>query len=592
VAAETPPPPSIETLLAEREWLRRVARALADDEAAADDLEQDAWLAAMRRPPDAVGAARAWFRRVLTNRAGEVHRGRGRRRSREEAASRPEAVPSTADIVARAEAQRRVVEAVFALPEPWKTTVLLRYFEDLDTGAIAARMGVPADTVRVRLRKATDDLRRALAPRDRETRAAWMLVLGLPAPRSLNVAPTLGGGVLVSTGMKLAAAAVVLAALGLTFWALSDGNSPIGSRATAAGSDLPGGKTSSTANPTAAAAPRQSDGAATTSALPSAGDSPSLAGEVRLAEGDAPASEVDVVLCVGASQRRTQTDARGAFHFDAAPANESLTVTATRRSMTARATGIRLERGEARRLDTLWLDAPVRIRAEVVGPSLEPIAGATVEAYRVRAHLDRQEWNAQSPEPDFTETTDEHGAASFADATVGIWRLRATHPEFAPAGSGDVRALRGGVDAVVRLRMEHGSSLEGRVRTLGGAPVADARVLLLPPVAAEDLMEPVPVDVRRLETKTDAEGRYRFAAVPAGDRSLAVARPGSLPARIGIVTIPAVRVFDAVLDGGVLAGRVTAAEDGTPIEGARIRAAVWRRHSPTFLTATTAADGR
>src|SRR5436190_1451818 len=119
----------IEALLAEREWVRALAGTLVADENAADDLAQDAVVAAIRNPPKP-GALRAWFGTVLRHRASNARRGEARRAGRETASARREATPSTADLVARAETQRRVTQAVLDLAEPYRATVLLRFFED------------------------------------------------------------------------------------------------------------------------------------------------------------------------------------------------------------------------------------------------------------------------------------------------------------------------------------------------------------------------------------------------------------------------------------------------------------------------------
>src|SRR5688572_4580251 len=124
-------PPPLDVLLARREWVRRFARTLARDDASADDLEQDAWLAALEHPPRNTEAPAGWLRRVLVHRPIDVSVEGRRRESREHAASRSEASRAARDVVASAEAHRRVVEAVLALEEPYRTTVLLRFFEDL-----------------------------------------------------------------------------------------------------------------------------------------------------------------------------------------------------------------------------------------------------------------------------------------------------------------------------------------------------------------------------------------------------------------------------------------------------------------------------
>ena len=63
------------------------------------------------------------------------------------------------DVVARAEEHRRVVEAVLTLEEPYRSTILHRYFDDLGPTAIADRTGTPVDTVRTRLHRALGQLR-------------------------------------------------------------------------------------------------------------------------------------------------------------------------------------------------------------------------------------------------------------------------------------------------------------------------------------------------------------------------------------------------------------------------------------------------
>src|SRR5262245_196098 len=130
----SPPSPrssSPEALLAHRQWVRELARRLVADESAADDLEQQTWLAALRTPPVDRGSPRAWLGTVLRSWLQKSRRSEQRRLRRERASARREVTLSTAAIVAEADAHRRVVQAVFGLDEPLKTTVLLRFFEDL-----------------------------------------------------------------------------------------------------------------------------------------------------------------------------------------------------------------------------------------------------------------------------------------------------------------------------------------------------------------------------------------------------------------------------------------------------------------------------
>ncbi len=607
------PSAGLDALLAEREWVRRLARALAGDPHAADDLEQDAWTRLLAQPPHTPGALRGWLRRVMRRRLAELHRGRTRRARREQAAARPEAVATTAEIVARAEAHRAVVDAVLALPEPLRTTVVLRFFEGLDTAAIAARAGVPADTVRARLRRALVVLRERLAPRD-DVAAAWAPLLAAdsaahapgasasarasarhPAPRGAHHP----GGPTVSTSSALpkigALAAGVLLAAGLAAWwvlrsAPADDVAAARPDAAGATAEDPADAAAERAARRAAAGPGTAD---TDAPLAGGVAGTALVGDVRRVVGDVPAEGVEVTLAAPGGTLRATTDALGGYRFDGLPPEGVLAVAARAPGCgTARAAGLRLAPGEVRRLPTLWLDAPVAVHVLVEGPRGEPVTGALVEAYRVRDAVAREDWEARAPAPDATATTTEDGRTAFDDLAVGTWLFRATHAQLASAGSERVPVLRGGVAVDVRLALAPGHELTGTLTAADGAPIADALVVAVPPVDSTVLMDPAPTDPRRTETRTDAAGRYRFDALATGEHALALVRPGALPARLGVVSIPSVRVFDARLDGGVLRGRVTEEGTGRPLAGAVVRAAVWRRHSPTFLAATTDADGR
>jgi RNA polymerase sigma-70 factor (ECF subfamily) len=200
--------PSVERLLSESVWLASLARALlGGDEAAIDDVVQEARLAALQSAPADPEHARAWLARVTRNFALRVRLRRSRRERRERAAAVSEAQPSTLDLVARVNAQRRVAAAVVALDEPYRSVVLLRYFDALPVRDVAERLGVPVETVRTRLKRALAKLREELDA-SFGARDAWV---GLLLPGS---AP--GGGAAATaaagTGAKAAGAAVVVGA--------------------------------------------------------------------------------------------------------------------------------------------------------------------------------------------------------------------------------------------------------------------------------------------------------------------------------------------------------------------------------------------
>lgn len=193
-----------EDLLADSTWLRALSRGLVRDHFAADDLAQEAWLAALRAhagthaaPPDGV-ERRTWLTGVLRNLAWKQQRTQLRRAARERASARTESLPSSGELVARADMQRALSEAIVALDEPFRTTILLRYMEDLSSAEIARRQNVPEGTVRWRVMRGLAELRESLAARrGSEWLHSCALVGGLVrAPDAVALAT--GGGTAIA----------------------------------------------------------------------------------------------------------------------------------------------------------------------------------------------------------------------------------------------------------------------------------------------------------------------------------------------------------------------------------------------------------
>jgi len=183
--------PRLEALLLERQWLARLARRLVADGAAAEDLAQETWLAAFARGPAEVRSWRAWLGESARRLASRERRGAGRRAAREAAVARPEATPSSDELVAKSERLELVAREARTLDEPFRTVLLLRYQEELEPAAIAARLGVPADTVRARLRRALELLRARLG---RRLGSDWRAHVLFALPLSLQPAPTPAAG--------------------------------------------------------------------------------------------------------------------------------------------------------------------------------------------------------------------------------------------------------------------------------------------------------------------------------------------------------------------------------------------------------------
>ncbi len=203
------------TLLEHSGWVRSLAQRLASG-ADADDVEQAAWLAALQSRAGRGAPVREWFSAIVRNVARQQKRSAGRRADHEARTARSEELPSTVELLARAELQRKLVGAVMKLEEPYRTAVLLRYFENLPPRELAARLGVPVATVRTRLARALERLRERLDAEHGGERSSWIAAF-VPLWKSGSSTPS-GMGALLIVNAKLIGACGVLCAAGAAWW--------------------------------------------------------------------------------------------------------------------------------------------------------------------------------------------------------------------------------------------------------------------------------------------------------------------------------------------------------------------------------------
>jgi RNA polymerase sigma-70 factor (ECF subfamily) len=219
------PPLDPQVLVREADAIARLARHLLADPDRADDASQETMRIALERGPRPGFAAAAWLRGVLRNVVRRVRRSDRRRMARERAVAAG-AVDSASDSTERLARRRAVIEAVLVLPEALRTTLELRFFEGLPPRAIARRLGIPAETVRSRVRRALGLLRVELDRREGGDGRRWMLALtpiafpgagGPLAPVPQGV-PALLGGLLMAAKTKMALAVCLALLLGAVVW--------------------------------------------------------------------------------------------------------------------------------------------------------------------------------------------------------------------------------------------------------------------------------------------------------------------------------------------------------------------------------------
>lgn len=214
-------PNSIDSLLAHADWVRSLARHLVRDPDSASEVEQEVWRAALERPPQHDANPRGWLAAVARNAARALKRGERRRTHREAAVARREALPSSAELVEEAALSRELAGIVLTLDEPYRTTILLRYFRDLSIDEIASAQRLSRETVRTRQRRGLEMLRERLDA-SRGGRASWMAALAPFASVESRTAAASG-----TSALWLAAAALVVAVGTWLAWPSSDPSAPL-----------------------------------------------------------------------------------------------------------------------------------------------------------------------------------------------------------------------------------------------------------------------------------------------------------------------------------------------------------------------------
>jgi RNA polymerase sigma factor (sigma-70 family) len=201
-----------EELLAQLDWLTALARHLARDQELADDVSQDACLIALQQRPADPSKLRSWLAQVVRNLLRQRVRDEDSRRLREQARVDASVSESAYALVERIALQRELASLVLDLEEPYRSTVVLRFYAGLPLREIARLHGSSVTVVHERLRKALTRVRRRL-DRSAGGTAVWTAVLiGDRVPIGTAVSTNIGA-LLVNTKFVLAAGCLVAGAL-------------------------------------------------------------------------------------------------------------------------------------------------------------------------------------------------------------------------------------------------------------------------------------------------------------------------------------------------------------------------------------------
>ncbi len=233
--------PDPEEVLQHLDWVRGLALHLVGDAAEADDLRQEVWVLAQRLDRPSRIPIRGWLSGLLRNRVRDRRRAANTRTYHEENSALVRARSAHESLAVRQASMHQVlVERLMTLREPYRSTLLARYFEDLSHAEIAERDGVALATVRSRLQRGLSELREDLDQKDRQNGSLLaLLALHTWSPQDV------GQG--VAAGSWLAYLGVLATGVGITIFAFWPDAKP--SSNPAAGPEVVQGDTKLVASP-------------------------------------------------------------------------------------------------------------------------------------------------------------------------------------------------------------------------------------------------------------------------------------------------------------------------------------------------------
>jgi len=568
--------PQPEVLISHAGFIRAVAQRLLLDDHEVDDVVQQTLLAALEKPPRR--ALKPWLAAVAKNLARMRRRTEGRLDKRERAAARPEAAPATSDIAERLDMQRRVVDAVTSLEDKYRDVVVLRFFDELPPREIAARLGVPVETVRTRTRRALEQLRGRLDghPGGRKGWQTALLPLALPPRAAQAAAGTAAAGLLGAIGMKsiLALAAALLAAVVLLWHETGTANGDQPRRA----GDVRAAEAAGAASDAGAPAVAESDGGGARGTPATPRDFVFRA--VVVDPDGEPVRDAKVGGFVRGHNRRpidARTGPDGEIELDGIAGDRDASLKIEHEdfvpefafvpSWSEETARVVLRRGHA-------------FRVKVVSPLGRPVESApykaslvqrTIEAWRYWSHDDEGETGAGGF-IDFGRIPDAELDITIDDPRYEFFRAEIAAEDVATG--------------LVTIRLAAGGTIEGVVRDPGGEPLAGANV-----------------QTEHRSATTGADGRFSIAHVRTDGVTVSADHPDHAPAAFGEAvgwrTSVPVRVGDGALVGGieirlaaptVVKGRIVD-EDGQPVRGFEVNSYCSGGYSRTKYP-VTGEDGR
>jgi protocatechuate 3,4-dioxygenase beta subunit len=222
-----------------------------------------------------------------------------------------------------------------------------------------------------------------------------------------------------------------------------------------------------------------------------------------------------------------------------------------------------------------------RVSGRVTAPDGKPVAGATLTLDEERRGFAGA--RGFSFQPTRKEgTADDLGGFSFADVSPGPFVLSAEAPHRQPAELRGLEAKAGEELKRVEIVLAAGATVEGRVLSPEGRPIADAEV------SVAEASRGRSISFSTLRARADADGHYRIEGMSLGPHTLQAQAEGYRRAVRDVEAKEETRGVDFQLDRGLeVSGRVIDGA-GSPVAGADVD--LWGSGRDSRST-DTAADG-
>lgn len=168
------PKRTLDALLEHRDFVTSLTRHCSHSLSAADDLEQETWLAALRNPPRDTKSPRGWLSMVVRNLATQQARKNRRHQDLRRQAPEREDAPAAEVEFGRESLREQLADAMEQLPGEQREVLGLQFGEGLSLAEISRRTGIHAKRVSKLSAQALESLRRKLSG---EGRDRWQLAL-------------------------------------------------------------------------------------------------------------------------------------------------------------------------------------------------------------------------------------------------------------------------------------------------------------------------------------------------------------------------------------------------------------------------------